>query len=165
MKNKSAMSFMKTLLLSAGSILLVSCSTTQPVVEVETVVPVLSAWNQVVVQAVESNATLAEESMRRVAISSLKGQLDVKLEQERKNLEEEYPVVATREFILHLRSITAKIEASEIQLTMIESNQENDFWIVKGRAEIAPDLFLNLIRSDEEIWRVFQHSQWIQTLQ
>ena len=148
-----------------GVLTLISCSTTTPVVQEAAEKTEMMSWNRVEVQAVESNATLAEEAFRMLATGTLRTKLDEKLEQERRKLETNYPEVAERDFILQLRVLSSSLAAEDLELSSGQATEVNDLWTVKGSAEISTDHFLARLQADEGIWRVFQHSEWIQTLQ
>lgn len=148
-----------------GFLTLISCSTTTPVVQEAAEKAEIMTWNRVEVQAVESNATLAEEVFKMLATGTLRTKLDEKLEQERRKLETNYPEVAERDFILQLRIFSSSLGPEDLELSSDQAMEVNDLWTVKGSAEISRDHFLARLQADEEIWRVFQHSEWIQTLQ
>jgi hypothetical protein len=117
------------------------------------------------VEAVESSATLAEEAFKMLATGTLRAKLDEKLEQERRKLETNYPEVAERDFILQLRVFSSLLGAEDLELSSDEAMEVNDLWTVKGSAEISTINFLMRLKENEVIWRVFQHSEWVQTLQ
>lgn len=152
------------LVLVAG--LLASCSTSTPTLSEAEKEPVaeMSVF-QTEVQAVEADSMLAESAMRRLALGQLRRGIDQKLESERKKLAEMYPDALDRDFILQLRIFTAGIGESDVEILSKGISTKNELWMASGQAQLNPFIFKERLKTQERLWRVFQHSEWVKTLQ
>lgn len=161
--SRASLISMAVMMVLAG--IITSCSTPAPVIsEVSTSSKTAENLFRSEVQAVEVDSALAVQAMHELAIGELRSGIDQKLESERRSLSEMYPEVEDRLFILQLRRFTMGIEGKNLIITPLEVSRQNQLWIVKGEADLRPVDLVELLKNEEELWRVFQHSQWITTL-
>lgn len=148
------------------AVLLASCSTSTPTLtEASKDVIAETRIFEAEVQAVEADSLLAESAMRRLALGQLRAGIDQKLESERNVLAETYPDALEREFILQLRMFTAGIKESDVEILSKGISTKNELWMASGQAQLNPLIFTERLKTQERLWRVFQHSEWIKTLQ
>ena len=142
-----------------------ACSTTTPMVTESTSEDTNLSLFRVKVQVVEVDSVKAIEALQRQAISKLRTNLDQAMESERESLRESYPEISERAFILELRKLPFAIDEKDMTITIGSVTEQNGFWVARGEAEVNPTYWITVLRENEGLWRVFQHSEWIQTLQ